>query len=173
MRSKAGLVTLVMLAGCQPQPQESEARATGQSVPELCGAAAALHAKASSAAGDHSRPPACALPSDEWIAHSCAKFDRIQDRALGGLEEGLAEVANALPLPEYRVTRLSCRYVNEAKNEAVCSFDLALPGEPNGQRKVEMQFEYHFSEEVGPASRIYSANWRQLADCTPDSESIL
>ena len=119
-------------------------------------------------------PPACALPTADEVARSCAVQDRVSASGYVGSDcdsgTGVCTPPEP-PLPAYRVSALECRYTNGDESTASCRFTLALPGEAGEGRSVEVPFEHRFWADHGPTHHIYSALWMlgRGADCTPDA----
>lgn len=119
-------------------------------------------------------PPACALPTADEVARSCAVQDRVSASDYTGSDCDSATgvcTPPEPPLPAYRVSALECRYTNGDESTASCRFTLALPGEAGEGRSVEVPFEHRFWADHGPTHHIYSALWMlgRGADCTPDA----
>jgi hypothetical protein len=118
-------------------------------------------------------PPACALPTVEEVARSCAVQDRVS--APDFVESDCDDATGVCtppptPLPDYRVSALDCRYTNGDESAASCRFRLALPGEAGEGRDVEVAFDHRFWADHGPAHHVYGTLWMlaQGADCTAE-----
>lgn len=118
-------------------------------------------------------PPACALPTAEEVARSCAVHDRVSEPGYVGQDcddaTGLCSPPEP-PLPAYRVAGLECRYSNDDESAALCRFRLALPGEASAGRAVEVPFDHRFWADHGPTHHIYGTMWMlgRGADCTAE-----
>lgn len=120
------------------------------------------------------RPPACALPTEQEVALSCAIHDRISAPGYvpPDCDEGTGRCnPQERPLPTYRVNNLDCRYTNRDQSAATCAFMLAAPDDDGPGRQVEVPFEHLFWADHGPAHHIYGTRWSldYRADCTPGS----
>lgn len=116
-------------------------------------------------------PPACALPTVEEVARSCAVYDRVDvPNYVGSDCDSATGVCTppAPPLPDYRVSALDCRFTNRDESAATCRFMLALPGEAGEGRMVEVPFDHRFWADHGPTHHIYGTMWMlgRGADCT-------
>ncbi len=166
------LSVTVLLNGCGAQRGDGYTTLDTRAVriPRECGVQLAMMSGRPERYRD--MPPACALPTVEEVALSCAAHDRVSapDHVLSSCDEDTGVCTPPLvALPQYRVTGLSCRYTNGDESAAACRFALELPGETGAGRAVEVSLEHRFWADHGPAHHIYSTMWMlgSEADCTP------
>ncbi len=168
----AGAAAVFLCAGCSTGQQETGRRAiTDLSLPRLCGVTAATLTRQPERYQE--MPPACALPTVEQVARSCAVQDRV---STPGYIEPDCDSATGIctppeqPLPAYRVTELQCRYSNGDESAALCRFHLSIPGDAGEGSVVEMPFDHRFWADHGPTHHIYGTLWMLApgADCTPE-----
>lgn len=166
-------VVAALLVGCGAQRGDGFTTLDTRAVriPRECGVQLAM--MPGRPARYRAMPPACALPTVEEVARSCAVYDRVSlPHYVGSDCDSATGVCTPpeLPLPEYGVSALDCRYTNGDESAASCRFTLKLPGEEGEGRTVEVPFEHRFWADHGPTHHIYYAQWMlgRGADCTPD-----
>lgn len=171
----AAALTLMSCAGCsRMQPGFQPLDTSALRIPRECGVQLAM--MPGRPARYRQMPPACALPTAEEVARSCAVQDRISAPGYVGSDcdsaTGVCTPAEP-PLPDYRVSALDCRYTNRDESSATCRFKLALPGEAGEGRIVEVPFDHRFWADHGPAHHMYGTMWElgRGADCTRDKLS--
>ena len=163
--SRGLLLTLVIIAvgpGCVASSDRAETVAA--SVGARCGLRAAMDPRKPEALRE--TPPACALPTQEEVASSCAIQDLVTSpdyRSPTYDDEG--QLVSAQPTPKYSVSRLRCRFTSRERNQAVCRFTLALPQGTTSERVVS--FEHRFWQDHGPAHHFYGTQWSPTVRCTP------
>lgn len=112
------------------------------------------------------RPPACALPSVEEVAMSCAINDMITApdyRPPDYDQKGVA--IDPQPAPVYTVSDLSCRFSAPERNRADCAFTLLRPNGPGTPEPVRVAFEHRFWQDHGPAHHVYGTLWSPISRC--------
>jgi len=167
-RASFVLLASVAMIGCQTQPADLELPPDlVLPLPRSCDLAAVRLGFT-----DRSdRPPACELPTGQWVALSCAIHDQINDPSYNPTYDESGDIVDGPPLPEYQVSDLDCDFASDAKNEAKCRFGLALPGEAEGARQVEVAFENHYSRHDTAVSHSEYVRWSLRGDCTPEPSS--
>jgi hypothetical protein len=160
-----GLLLLVVIAvagfGCAAS--HSAARDDAP-VRGPCGLRAAMDPRQPAALRE--KPPACALPTSEEVASSCASWDFVTSpdyRPPVYDEHGLA--ISGQSLPDYEVSKLNCRFKSRKRNHAVCHFTLSLP--QGTITETEVSFEHRFVQDLGPAHHFYGTQWLPLGRCAP------
>jgi hypothetical protein len=112
--------------------------------------------------------PACALPTAQELATSCAVRDALNDPGHQWPEED--ETGSAVggdSLPEYRVEQLDCAFTNQHRNRAQCSFNLQRPGIDTTPLATSVSLTNVFHADHGPAHHVYWAFWQADRPCLP------
>ncbi len=157
------IATGLIVGGCV---QDSTDEITLIELPATCGVHAALDVRQPENLRD--KPPACALPVAEEVAMSCAVHDLVTGpdyRPPAYNEEGFP--TDEQPIPEYRVSNLSCHFSTRQRNEAFCQFQLRTPGGAEESRNVVVRFEHRFWRDDGPTHHWYGTRWSATTRCTP------
>ena len=164
----------VLLLGCGAQRGDGFTTLDTRAVriPRECGVSLAMDRRRPERYRE--MPPACALPTVEDVARSCAVYDRVSvPNYVGSDCDSATGVCTPPepPLPEYRVSALDCRYTNGDESAATCRFTLSLPGEEREGRTVEVPFDHRFWADHGPTHHVYGTLWMlgRGADCTRDT----
>ena len=156
------LLIAVVGPGCAASSDGANARTAPAGI--SCGLRAAMNPRQPKAVRD--APPACALPTREEVASSCAAHDHVTSpdyRPSIYDEEG--QLVWAQPMPEYVASELRCRFTSRARNKADCRFTLELP--QGGASESVVRFEHRFWMDHGPAHHFYGTQWSPIDRCTP------
>jgi hypothetical protein len=142
----------------------SDESATARVPSGRCGIAAAMDYRQPEGLRDN--PPACALPTAEEVASSCAAYDLVTSpgyRSPDRDEEG--NLTGGSDMPEYGVSNLRCRFTGRHRNRALCRFRLSLPdGRAIG---AAVTFKHVFVQDHGPAHHLYGTQWMSAGRCAP------
>ncbi|HEX9964395.1 MAG TPA: hypothetical protein VGB04_05360 [Allosphingosinicella sp.] len=158
------LALLLASASCAPAgevdgPAPAEVRS--------CGVRAAMDHRQPEALRES--PPACALPTAEEVASSCAIQDLVTKPGYRGPsydEEGNPK-GDGEPVPDYRAEALSCHFTDPLRNKALCRFALSFPQSPGAPVPTVATFEHRFWQDHGPAHHWYGTRWSAMDRCTP------
>ena len=162
--SRGSLILLIAVVGAGCAANEESAGMNEASAAVQCGLRAAMDARLPQALRDN--PPACALPTEEEVASTCAVQDLVTSpdyRPPTYDEDGRPIIAQ--PTPEYGVSRLRCRFSSLERNKAECRFTLAVPQREPTDRTVT--FDNEFWQDHGEAHHFYGTRWSPASRCAP------
>lgn len=163
LRRAIMLLTLTTAAACSASdhgPTGFRATMAECGVPAAMGVGISLE--------ERENPPACALPSVEQVARSCAFHDfvRAPDYQPAAYDEFGHLVEGSEP-PNYAIADLECGFIDARRNKAVCTFSLETPDMTGGPVSTSATFDHSFWADHGPTHHIYGTMWSAVETCLP------
>jgi hypothetical protein len=164
VRAASGLLMLGTVAACAPAESDFLPILIPLPMDMDCGFNASKDYRRTQE--ERANPPACALPSAEFLARQCAAHDvTMAPGFVPDKEDETGEVINPTPLPNYRVDDLACAFDDEGRNRATCRFTLTVPG--GAPAKTAVRLRHVSYGRITPLIYEQGVIWSLGDDCTP------